>query len=73
MASENEKITFKEEAFRPTTDFWMQQWKLKDNWMSFQILEGKKPCNLEFPIQQKYLLKEKIKYISENTEKFYQQ
>lgn len=71
MASENEKITFKEEAFRPTTDFQMQQWKLKDNWMSFQILEGKKlqpaipyPTKISFKREDKIYFRKYRKILS---------
>lgn len=58
--TENGVITFKEMALRqPTSE---QKSKLKDNRESFKVLQGEKKHNLELYIQQKYLLREKIKY-----------
>lgn len=43
VTSENEKLTFKREKLRPTIDFWVQEWKLKDNWGCLsKFLKGKK-------------------------------
>lgn len=64
--SENEKLTFKREKLRPTIDFWVQEWKLKDNrGCLFKFLKEKKKnnCNLKFSIQQKYLQERRERHL----------
>lgn len=73
--SENEKLTFKREKLRPTIDFWVQEWKLKDNrGCLFKFLKEKKKITATSNfLSNKNIFKREEKDISENTEKFHQQ
>ena len=67
--SENEKLTFKREKLRPTIDFWVQEWKLKDNrGCLFKFLKEKKKITATSNfLSNKNIFKREEKDISENT------